>query len=738
MTAPTAGGMSVGSVGGGAVVLQGQNLTNLNLRFDLADVGDVAQAQALIDDVRAKLGVRAAFGTTMRRLEPAVLVNRKAELDKLSELLNSGVPIVVVTGVAGVGKSSLARAALELRPADVPVIWFAAESTRVGDIATRIDAVCGLGLDLGPDPARSTGAVLARLQQPLILVVDGVEALLDDDFALLDPEYAAFLETIAETEHPARLILTGRASPLELDGHPQARVLALKGISAIAAETLLVTSSTSKAGTAEFLRLGLIDRLNGNPKLITLLGASLDNLPPALIAANLPEASDIGRYLTREVISRLADDERELVVTAALMPATFSVDDLLALHEARQQPATAFGPLKALFRRNLVERTEDGRCFMHALISSSALVGLPGAGRASVEAADWFTARAVERDDLELLVWAAGLLLSALGREPDEDVLTASTSFIDAQARELSFAGYGRLVIALVRTVRDLVEDEAWRFSLSFLLANELWQLNDYAAADIELSALWAELQTGEDEVTARTACLVGAKLGETKLALSQVDAAAELAELLEPLALADGELQTAVRIQELRFGIARNREDAPGMLAAARTRFEFAHAWNTERGGTQQTLDALAEAHFALAVSYLRVDDAASHVVRNFVQQLKIKLDIGKVGGVQSGLFNLGHLLVPVEPGLGGLMLGTARHLAARIGDESTDDLADHAEEFAALVDDPEAAARAIEELGELDPRLIPYAREAVDRAAAAARAAAANAGGSVSPASP
>jgi hypothetical protein len=82
--------------------------------------------------------------------------------------------------------------------------------------------------------------------------------------------------------------------------------------------------------------------------------------------------------------------------------------------------------------------------------------------------------------------------------------------------------------------------------------------------------------------------------------------------------------------------------------------------------------------------------------------------------------------------------MLGTARHLAARIGDESTDDLADHAEEFAALVDDPEAAARAIDELGELDPRLIPYAREAVDRAAAAARAAAANAGGSVSPASP
>ena len=317
-------------------------------------------------------------------------------------------------------------------------------------------------------------------------------------------------------------------------------------------------------------------------------------------------------------------------------------------------------------------------------------------------------------------------------------MLTASASFIDAQDRELSFAGYGRLVIALVRTVRDLVADEAWRFSLSFLLANELWQLNDIAAADTELSALWVESWQEEASITPGSVCLVGAKLGETKLALGQLDEAARIAEQLEPLALADGQLQTTVRIQELRFGIARNREDAPGMLAAARARFEFAHAWNTERGGTQQTLDALAEAHFALAVSYLRVDDAASHVVRNFVQQLKIKLDIGKVGGVQSGLFNLGHLLVAVEPGLGGLMLGTARHLAAQIGDESTDDLDDHAEEFAALVDDPEAAARAIEELGGLDPRLMPYARDAVDRAVAAAGGAAANAGGSVSPASP
>src|SRR6478735_11684800 len=109
------GTKSIGDVGEKAVVQQGEHLTLLNLSVELQELRDVGSAQQLIDGIRAAVGGRPAFGSPLRRLEPLVLVNRKKDLASLVQALESPASVIVVEGVAGVGKSSLARAALELR-----------------------------------------------------------------------------------------------------------------------------------------------------------------------------------------------------------------------------------------------------------------------------------------------------------------------------------------------------------------------------------------------------------------------------------------------------------------------------------------------------------------------------------------------------------------------------------------------------------------------------------------------
>jgi hypothetical protein len=707
--------MSVGSVGEGAVVLQGQNLSHVSITVQLDAVDDVAKAQSLVDQIRERVGGRPAFGTTLRRLEPAVLVNRRQDLLTLSESLNAPTSVIVVHGVAGVGKSSLARAALELRSPGIPVIWLPAESTSPATLVAALNDACELHLTAGTDVVGFAHAVLSGIDQPVVVVLDGAEVLLGADFRFAARDYTRLFELFTTAEHAIKMIMTTRVLPAESDGNSAVRIIGLAGIEPRYAEGLLRARSADSGGAAKFLELGLMNQLDGNPKLITLLAASLDMLPPSIIAASLREATDIGAFVAREVIANLTPAERELILTASVMPSTFSLDDLLALHKARLAADAGLTPVKSLLRRTLFERTDSGDYFMHALISENADPRSQEVALANTAAATWFEQKAAGID-IEAVAWAMGRLQAAADLDPGPEVSIRARDFLERNQRDLSFAGHSRGLIRLARTIMHGL-DPGEQLVVRFRIATELGLINDPRSAATELEEVWAAVQQFDDDPSLNhMSCLIASKLGDVKLQMGDIAAAEELADHIEPKVL-DDDVHTALRFHELRFQIARKKKDPADMLARARTCFELAYAWDDEEGATKQTRDAVAEAHFALAIAYINhPQPMVRHVIRNFVAQLRIKLDIGKLGGVASGLYNLGHLIGPIDADLGTLMAVTSVQMRAAIGQlPMSDEIDVDLPEFVRITDDPQRFEATLQKVARVDERLLPYARAAV-----------------------
>ena len=150
------------------------------------------------------------------------------------------------------------------------------------------------------DVSLSPSAVLSAMRHPVLVVLDGAEALLDDatdDFVAR--EYARLLELLTSSEHAAAFVVTTRQRPAELAGIRSVRTVRLLGLAAEPAGELLRERPTTTPAPHRRSSSGCSKPSAAIPSSITLLAASLDELRLSVVAADLRETTDIGAYVTR-------------------------------------------------------------------------------------------------------------------------------------------------------------------------------------------------------------------------------------------------------------------------------------------------------------------------------------------------------------------------------------------------------------------------------------------------------
>ncbi len=666
----------IGNVGDGAVVLQGEYLYNISVQVQSAK-----DAEALLHHLKT-LGNRDYYGPLLRRLDPIVLVNRSHELKEISHFFcNATVNVLYVLGLPGIGKSTLIRGALEFRRADTAVVWINCEGLNAEQLLLEVNA--GLGLetqDVLRNPrlrlAEKLTVVFGAITHPSILILDGFEALLDANGCYCSEGIAKVMETLVTLEHKAKVLVTTRRLPHDVgEGNSSIQILRLGGLSEKMADKLFQRSARL---TLEQRKAVVPDealkKLDGHPKFIELLATAIAELPAEQVLAGLLTTSDIGEYMVTQVLNQVNTVDLQVLRAAAVFRGAFTFDALNAVYKAFPDGAETINiPVRTLVRRALLEKTTQPQTayYLHPLVRDA--VPRETAQQAAVHAAaaSWFLHGQIEIGDFK--TWDEGLYhlrrAAELGR--NETYFQPYHNFVFENEQQLSYIGLGRRLTNEYKVLDTLTENTWEKIIIRWALGVELWQLGENVEAMTlfqELAEVLTEMQqqsTEEDTLNyAEMLVLVKAKLGNALLGLGRIDEARQLASEIELIANECQDVQHKLRYGELRFQIAREAVEMSEMLRWAEESFHLAEQWFQE-SPSAQTRDAMAEAHFRLGVTYLRLGNS-SEMLKHFAAQLRIKLEIGKITGVAAGLFNLGSSLLLLQSDLvaAGAMFITSKQI--------------------------------------------------------------------------
>ncbi|MEU1755638.1 CHAT domain-containing protein [Micromonospora matsumotoense] len=264
--------------------------------------------------------------------EPAVFVGRDELMTLAGAALrpDSGTPVLLLTGMAGVGKTTCAVELAHRHRAgfDAVVFWTAPERDAglTGGPAAFVDAI---------DPAAEGDPrrLLARGgTRRHLLVLDNAESLLTDGGDWRDPRWAELISALADRPGPTRLILTSRIPPATPTA-PRVRQLEVGLLDGGEADALVrqlpqlrrllhIDDEGPVAGHARDRALVAAIRAaaEGHPRLLELADAAAND-PEALPHLLRADADDTLAAWTRQALDRLDPAPRLLLqVLAATEP----------------------------------------------------------------------------------------------------------------------------------------------------------------------------------------------------------------------------------------------------------------------------------------------------------------------------------------------------------------------------------------------------------------------------------
>lgn len=290
-----------------------------------------------------------ALATVAPPRPPTLFVGRDRERGLLERGL-ARVPVAVVCGLAGVGKSSLAYAVAARWP------------------GPTVHAVAGRGLGaLVDELRRRTGGPVAELRTDdercaaLAARLDdtGALAVVDDLHRLPPAEQPRLLAAIGTRLTRGRRIATSREWPAAAQGYDRVEVH-LGGLPARAARALWAALDQLRGATAGFTRA--FESTGGNPFLLRRRHAGDPSGPEPLAQA----------------IAALAPDRARLLGVIALARTSLTADQAVAIAGVDGKAAIA-----DLRRALLIDLDGDRRALVHELVREAAAAALPDPVRPS-------------------------------------------------------------------------------------------------------------------------------------------------------------------------------------------------------------------------------------------------------------------------------------------------------------------------------------------------------------------
>ncbi|HVF53739.1 MAG TPA: LuxR C-terminal-related transcriptional regulator [Actinomycetota bacterium] len=291
------------------------------------------------------------------------LIGRESDLAHVAARLDAS-PLVTLTGVGGVGKTSLAAAAVEVAEARFRdgTAWVDLAAIRsVDGVATAFHRALGISDPGERTPAEAIVAAVERRQ--MLVVVDNAEHVIEAVRDLVAP---------LVRDCPGAGVLVTSREPLALPGESQFAVgpLADEAARELFAERVRERDPAWEAGADEALVQQIAGTLDGIPLALELAAALVGPITLADLAENLSHALDMGgrggarpRHVTlRSALAwshdLLDDEERTVLRRLSVFAGGFAINSVAQV--CSSDGIDAQNTLRRLVRRSLVVARDPG------------------------------------------------------------------------------------------------------------------------------------------------------------------------------------------------------------------------------------------------------------------------------------------------------------------------------------------------------------------------------------------
>ena len=317
------------------------------------------------------------FDPRLKKLIPA---NRVEELNKALMYLQDH-RIFLFTGIGGVGKTTLARALVEVRPANVPLpFWFDFghnKDAKLGDILEKLAAYMNC-----PDIAKfreekrepekkDIDNLTDKLQagNPVWLIFDNIETVLEDVY-FQNEDIDMFFTCLRNSSHQTKIIITSRVSPMLKNGENLIDVIEeekqdVKGLKINFAVEYLVKNGLGNLEPDKLEELA--KGVDGHPLALQLLVGLVKKFGASDALKNLARYKRLKKDTikkTRELFEKLAGDEKELLERVSV----YRQAEIMDAIEVMFTDKTPIEAVDNLIDKSLLETDHRGKYWLHPLV----------------------------------------------------------------------------------------------------------------------------------------------------------------------------------------------------------------------------------------------------------------------------------------------------------------------------------------------------------------------------------